>query len=213
MITRNLSTPESREFWAAAERAARRVATWPAWKLDVLEPRRAESMAKKKEVWVDNEDCNHDTELEALFADVSDAWEDLEPDKDNNLKDLSDKFRAAIDALHEYAHRDDMPAEVPETTTEGPLFRHCGVEPGDDWVTRVERLNDMIDGALIDPPRPTFDEIKALRVGDEVMISGSWFKVTRRVDRLVWVRLVNGMAIGFVFEELATVCQGIRRGE
>ncbi len=164
-------------------------------------------MATKKEVWTDNRGVDWDTEATALIEDLLVAGGDY-----NELLRTPAGI-AAIDALHEYAHRDDMPAEVTETATDGPLFRHCGVEPGDDWVTRVERLNDMIDGALIDPPRPTFDEIKALRVGDEVMISGSWFKVTSRVDRLVWVRLVNGMAIGFVFEELATICQGIRRGE
>lgn len=31
-LTRNLSTPETREFWATAERASAEVATWPAWK-------------------------------------------------------------------------------------------------------------------------------------------------------------------------------------
>lgn len=31
-ITRNESTPESREFWASAERSAAEVAEWPAWK-------------------------------------------------------------------------------------------------------------------------------------------------------------------------------------
>ena len=29
---RNLSTPESRAFWAGVERIAREVATWPPWK-------------------------------------------------------------------------------------------------------------------------------------------------------------------------------------
>ena len=31
-IYRDLSTPESREFWAQAEKSAAEVATWPAWK-------------------------------------------------------------------------------------------------------------------------------------------------------------------------------------
>lgn len=26
------------------------------------------------------------------------------------------------------------------------IFRHCGVQPGDTWVERVERLNAIIDG-------------------------------------------------------------------
>jgi uncharacterized small protein (TIGR04563 family) len=31
-IVRNVSTPESREFWRSAEESAREVATWPDWK-------------------------------------------------------------------------------------------------------------------------------------------------------------------------------------
>ena len=31
-IVRNLSTPESRAFWATAEESAREVQTWPDWK-------------------------------------------------------------------------------------------------------------------------------------------------------------------------------------
>jgi hypothetical protein len=31
-IVRNLSTPAAREFWASAERTAKEVETWSAWK-------------------------------------------------------------------------------------------------------------------------------------------------------------------------------------
>lgn len=31
-LTRNISTPAAREWWASAERAAPEVESWPAWK-------------------------------------------------------------------------------------------------------------------------------------------------------------------------------------
>jgi len=31
-LTRDMSTPESRAFWAVAERARERVSAWPEWK-------------------------------------------------------------------------------------------------------------------------------------------------------------------------------------
>lgn len=34
-IQKNLSTPESREFWAAAEETDRIIKTWPQWKQDI----------------------------------------------------------------------------------------------------------------------------------------------------------------------------------
>lgn len=34
-LSRNLSTPELREFWLAAARARAIVASWPAWKRNV----------------------------------------------------------------------------------------------------------------------------------------------------------------------------------
>lgn len=37
-VTRNMSTPESREFWEGVEDRARKVATWPCWKRGIKCP-------------------------------------------------------------------------------------------------------------------------------------------------------------------------------
>jgi hypothetical protein len=47
-ITRNLGTPESRAFWADAEAAARRVDSFPPWKLGVLMPKEKPVSKPKK---------------------------------------------------------------------------------------------------------------------------------------------------------------------
>lgn len=36
-----------------------------------------------------------------------------------------------------------------EVNLEAGIYRHCGVQPGDTWVERVERLNAIIDGLVV----------------------------------------------------------------
>lgn len=131
-------------------------------------------MATKKEVWIDNAGHRHDTELSALYADWIDALDSC------GVSLLSPPAVAAIDVLHEYAHRVETKDNPPDTQKDQTA-------------------------------RPTLDEIAALRKGDEVMISGAWFKVHRASDALICVTFEGVMTTDFDTTELVHICQGIRR--
>lgn len=136
-------------------------------------------MAKKKEVWVDNAGDECPNELSALDSDYSAAYS-VACNWNNANAQLSEDLHAAIDALHEYAHRADTKDNPPDTQKDQPA-------------------------------RPTLDEIRALQEGDEVMISGAWFRVHASGE---YVHVDFGKLrdwVTFAKEELAAVCQGIRR--
>lgn len=67
-ITRNLDTPESREFWSKAEEAAAEVATWPDWK------RAGINVSQTREVLV-AEDAIENEIKEAVRAKILEALE------------------------------------------------------------------------------------------------------------------------------------------
>lgn len=69
-------------------------------------------MTRKIEQWVDNEGLFHSSELEALKSDLYDAIDDSNSEDDESPK-LTSEVVAAIDALHEYAHRGDAKGERP----------------------------------------------------------------------------------------------------
>jgi hypothetical protein len=60
-------------------------------------------------------------------------WSDMTADEqaDHAAKGLLDRYREQ---------------NTDEVNLEDGIYRHCGVQPGDDWVKRVERLNAIIDG-------------------------------------------------------------------
>jgi hypothetical protein len=206
MITRNLNTPESRAFWAAAERASRRVATWPAWKLGQLESREREqeSMATKKEVWVSSKGDTYQTELGALLGEQADLFCEY---TDHDLceyviPELDGEMIAAIDALHEYAHRGNKD-ESPDTQRDTGTALPEGVPPElDDWVKRWEWIT----------ARATEDQIRHLQAGDEVRIGADWYRVDRRgtCAHSVFLAFVGGTTAQFLPRELATVASEVR---
>ena len=180
-------------------------------------------MATKIVNWKDSKGREWSTEHYALTEDLEIAYRE----SDNRI---TPPVIAAIDALHEYAHRNDPPVEAPKADASSPLFRHCGVEPGDDWAKRLERVNQQLDETrrVLDTtedaldtanqsnlpfPAPTLDEVKALREGDEVLISGSWFAVVERhaAFAITSVEFVRDNRTMFFDRELAAICQGIRR--
>jgi hypothetical protein len=63
-------------------------------------------------------------------------WGDMTADEqaDYAAKGLLDRYREQNGL--------DAPSELDLTTG---IYRYCGVQPGDDWVKRVERLNAIID--------------------------------------------------------------------
>ena len=63
-------------------------------------------MATKKEVWFDDAGDEHESELSALVADFDNAVS-------ADCVSMTSGLCAAIDALHEYAHRNDAKKEKP----------------------------------------------------------------------------------------------------
>jgi hypothetical protein len=193
MITRNLNTPESRAFWAAAERASRRVATWPAWKLGQLESREREqeSMAKKIEKWIDAAGQEWSNEHYALTEDLEIAYREAD-------HKITPPVVAAIDALHEYAHRGDKAADTQRDT--GTALPE-GVPPElDDWVKRWEWIT----------ARVTPEAIEKLEHDDEVRIGTRWITVWGRgaVQREVVFTYPGGSALSV--EALAAIANEVR---
>lgn len=88
-------------------------------------------MATKKEVWLDDRYNEHEREVEALFADLENAICD----------DDKSRLVAAIDALHEYAHRGDAKVET------GIKLRVGGVYITRDGRNTIEIFRQA-DGAL-----------------------------------------------------------------
>lgn len=98
-------------------------------------------MVQKIEVWKDSEGDTHQNELSALEREFTLACQSYY----EYVTELTTEVKAAIDALHEYAHREDAVPDRQALSHGDAIFRHCGREPGDDWAKRVERLNLLID--------------------------------------------------------------------
>lgn len=86
-------------------------------------------MAKKIEQWVDNDGDNHENELSALQSDLSIALSKSDTDEFDYLPSLTHEVKAAIDALHEYAHRSEpiSPTKSTERIAVGRQYRCQGV--------------------------------------------------------------------------------------
>lgn len=80
-----------------------------------------------------------------------------------------------------------------------------------EYAHRADAKDNPPDTQKDQPARPTLDEISKLRKGDEVMISGAWFKVHRASDALICVTFEGVMTTDFDTTELVHICQGIRR--
>ena len=149
-------------------------------------------MAKKIEQWQDNEGCNHDTEFEG-----------------NNLTDVWDDTEAAIDALHEYAHRGDGPDYGDGTDAEGFPGGDArmgtalpeGVPPElDDWVKRWEWIT----------ARVTLDQVLAMKDHDQVRIGLEWWDVPCAGGRSVTLRTPTGETVYMWVHELDAIANEVR---
>lgn len=102
-------------------------------------------MATKKEVWVSEDGTNHSTELKALASDLLDQFGCDKFDFEQDPTTLTAEQVAAIDAIHEYAHR-GAPAWRPALRRELVLF-------GDYWTVgghTAEIVGRDADGNFVD---------------------------------------------------------------
>ena len=58
---------------------------------------------------------------------------------------MSNKPEDALLSIANVTIKTPMGGELEKFDLAAGIFRHCGVEPDDDWVKRVERLNAQID--------------------------------------------------------------------
>jgi hypothetical protein len=135
-------------------------------------------MAKKIEQWTDNEGGACSNELDALCVDLWVAGRASTPDPET--PELNADVTAAIDALHEYAHRDDETGVVRNASGDivGRVRAHRAVDTDtalpegvppelNDWVKRWEWIT----------ARVTEDAVRELRKGDQVRIGTNWIQV------------------------------------
>lgn len=106
-ITRDISTPESREFWESAVRAAAEVADWPAWKragintAQVREGPRPTAAEASPEVIIT--DLGHGcSELTAASPEGDadrDSWENLDPYGYHGKREIERQLQSATEEI------------------------------------------------------------------------------------------------------------------
>jgi hypothetical protein len=171
-------------------------------------------VATKKEVWLNNRGEMSNCEFDALVADLDCASNSVlarggGPDSGGYL---STGIVAAIDALHEYAHRgereiDALVDEYKEAligieASDSGVVLPEGVPPElDDWVKRWEWIT----------ARVTLEQVRELREGDQVRIGLNWYPVAKCGMHVVWVRTAGrGDDVGYAFDELAPIANEVR---
>jgi hypothetical protein len=167
-------------------------------------------MAKKIEQWVDNEGDECMCELSALCADLWIAERASTPESE--AAELNADVTAAIDALHEYAHRGELVDVIgasanviarvvrPDVKDTGTVLPE-GVPPElDDWVKRWEWITARVTEA----------DCEKLNEADEVRIGLNWFPVRYRGTLIVCIKTSDVGEVAFSFVELAAIANEVR---
>jgi hypothetical protein len=157
-------------------------------------------MVKKIEQWVSSKGDTYQTELGALLGEQADLFCEYTDHElcEYVIPELDGEMIAAIDALHEYAHRGDEAADTQRDT--GTALPE-GVPPElDDWVKRWEWITAQV----------SVDAIRELREGDEVRIGTKWHEVTERDGDGVWLGFVRHLQTEFDPRELAAIANEVR---
>jgi hypothetical protein len=152
----------------------------------------------KVEYWIDRDGDRHNNELSALESELSCACNESRSTDEGYAPELNADVTAAIDALHEYAHRGDKATDTQRDT--GTALPE-GVPPElDDWVKRWEWIT----------ARVTPEAIEKLEHDDEVRIGTRWITVWGRgaVQREVVFTYPGGSALSV--EALAAIANEVR---
>lgn len=158
-------------------------------------------MATKKEVWLDKGGRMCTSEVDALTEDYDVAMHEVLyfDNEGGHVDQLTPDMVAAIDALHEYAHRGGAKAPDTQRDADRGTVLPEGVPPElDDWVKRWEWIT----------ARVSVDAIKKLCHDDEVRISTRWF--------IVWgtdgdyITLVQPAGTALLATDLAAIANEVR---